>query len=104
MLWSGALCGLAGGVEYAGVSGYLFDGFSPGWGFLGIPVALLGGLHPLGVVFSGLYFGALFAGSKNLEAFGSASSSLVFLMQGVAVLAFVGLQQLSRKRAVADGA
>jgi ABC-type uncharacterized transport system permease subunit len=98
LIWSGALCGLAGGVEYLGVSGYLFDGFSPGWGFLGIPVALVGGLHPFGVLLSGLYFGALFAGSKNLEAFGAASSTLVFMMQGVAVLGFVGLHAMRGKR------
>jgi simple sugar transport system permease protein len=98
LVLSGALCGLAGGVEYAGVSGVLFDKFSPGWGFLGIPVALLGGLHPIGVLAAGMYFGALLAGSKNLEAFGAASSSLVFVMQGVAVLGFVAIQELVKRR------
>jgi simple sugar transport system permease protein len=104
LVWSGALCGLAGGIEYLGVSGYLFDKFSPGWGFLGIPVALLGGLNPFGVVLSGLYFGALFAGSRNLEAFGSASSSLVFAMQGAAVLGFVALSEYVRARSIRGAA
>lgn len=90
---SGALCGLAGGIEYVGSNGILFDDFSPGWGFLGIPVALLAGLHPLAAIVSGLYFGALFAGSKNLEAFGATGSALVFAMQGAAVLAFVALSR-----------
>ncbi|MBA3726720.1 MAG: ABC transporter permease [Armatimonadetes bacterium] len=101
LIWSGMFCGLAGGVEYLGVSGFLFDKFSPGWGFLGIPVALLGGLNPMGVVCSGLYFGALFAGSKNLEAFGAATSSLVLVMQGAAVLGFVVLHEVARRRASA---
>lgn len=101
LVLSGAVCGLAGGVQYVGVSGYLNDQFSPGWGLLGIPVALLGGLHPLGVMASGLYFGALLAGSKNLEAFGAASSSLVFAMQGITVLAFVGLQEYSKRKVAA---
>jgi simple sugar transport system permease protein len=95
---SGGLCGLAGGVELLGVSGYLFDGFSPGWGFLGIPVALLGGLHPLGVIPAGAYFGALFAGTKNLEAFGAGKTALIYVLQGVGVLAFVALQELVRRR------
>jgi simple sugar transport system permease protein len=97
LLWSGALCGLAGGVEYVGVSGYLFDGFSPGWGFLAIPVALIGGLHPIGVLGSGLYFGALVAGSKNLEAFGGGKASLIYAMQGIGVLAFVALHEWLRR-------
>jgi len=98
LLLSGALCGLAGGVEFVGVSGYLSDGFSPGWGFLAIPVALIGGLHPIGVLPAGLYFGALVAGSKNLEAFGKGSSALVFAMQGVGVLAFAALYEWARRR------
>lgn len=93
LMISGALCGLAGGIEYLGSSGILFDDFSPGWGFLGIPVALLAGLNPIGALASGLYFGALFAGSKNLEAFGSTGSALVFAMQGAAVLAFVAISR-----------
>jgi simple sugar transport system permease protein len=93
LIISGALCGLAGGIEYLGSSGILFDDFSPSWGFLGIPVALLAGLNPLGAIVSGLYFGALFAGSKNLEAFGSTGSALVFAMQGAAVLAFVAISR-----------
>jgi simple sugar transport system permease protein len=95
LMLSGALCGMAGGIEYVGSNGILFDDFSPGWGFLGIPVALLAGLHPLGAILSGLFFGALFAGSKNLEAFGATGSALVFAMQGAAVLAFVALGRLA---------
>jgi ABC-type uncharacterized transport system permease subunit len=53
----------------------------------------LAGLNPLGAIVSGLYFGALFAGSKNLEAFGSTGSALVFAMQGAAVLAFVAISR-----------
>jgi simple sugar transport system permease protein len=101
LMVSGALCGMAGGIEYLGSSGILFDDFSPGWGFMGIPVALLAGLHPLGAILSGLYFGALFAGSKNLEAFGATGSALVFAMQGAAVLAFVALSRLAARRAEA---
>ncbi len=102
MALSGALCGLAGGVEYTGITGILGLGFPQGWGFLAIPVALLGGLHPLGVVLSALYFGALFAGSENLARFNTGGSTLVYVIQAVAVLAIVGLQQVQfRRRKVA---
>lgn len=91
MMLSGALCGLAGGVEYTGITGVLGIGFPQGWGFLAIPVALLGGLHPLGVLLSGLYFGALFAGSENLARFSTSGTTLIYVIQAAAVLAVVAL-------------
>lgn len=47
--------GLAGMVAIGEVLGYryrYYDGFSDGWGFLGIAVALLGRNHPLGIFFA----------------------------------------------------
>lgn len=92
MMISGGLCGLAGGVEYTGLAGQLGSGFSQQWGFLGIPVALLGGLNPLGVILSAGYFGALFAGSDNLARFTDAGTTLIYVIQSAAVLAFVAIQ------------
>jgi simple sugar transport system permease protein len=101
MLLSGALCGLAGGIEYTGIAGRLDLGFSQQWGFLAIPVALLGGLNPIGVIFSSLYFGALFAGSENLARFTRSGSTIVYIIQAVAVLSYVGLDAwLKRRREV----
>ncbi|MGV3618198.1 MAG: ABC transporter permease [Fimbriimonas sp.] len=98
MLVSGALCGLAGGVEYVGVAGQLGSGFSQNWGFLGIPVALLGGLHPLLVPLSATYFGALFAGSENLARFTQAGTTLIYVIQAAAVLAFVSFRALAERK------
>lgn len=92
---SGALCGLAGGIEYTGIAGQLGTGFSQGWGFLAIPVALLGGLEPLGTVLSALFFGAVFAGTENLSRFTSTGTTLLYVVQGAAVLGLVALRALS---------
>lgn len=97
MLLSGALCGLAGGVQYLGLGGQLGMGFSENWGFLGIPVALVGGLHPLLVIVSAGFFGALFAGSENMARFATAGPTLVYVIQGAAVLGFVAVQSLSKR-------
>jgi simple sugar transport system permease protein len=94
MAISGGLCGLAGGVQYLGVVGRLGTSFPQQWGFLGIPVALLGGLHPVGVVFASVYFGALFAGSDQLSRFTPAGASLVYVIQAAAVLGFVAIGTL----------
>jgi simple sugar transport system permease protein len=103
MALSGALCGLAGGVEYLGIAGQLGSGFSQSWGFLGIPVALLGGLHPLFTVASAGLFGALFAGSENLARFTPAGTTIIYVVQAAAVLGFVALRVwLSRSTEAAE--
>jgi simple sugar transport system permease protein len=105
MLLSGALCGLAGGVDYAGLTAQVGLGFSQNWGFLAIPVALLGALHPLGVLLSGVFFGGLLAGSENLAMFSTLGSTVVYVVQAVAVLGFVAIQSwLSRQRPRQEGA
>jgi simple sugar transport system permease protein len=99
MLISGALCGLAGGIEYTGVAGQLGAGFSQNWGFLGIPVALLAGLHPLALPLSAGFFGALFAGSENLARFTPAGATLIYVIQAVAVLVFIAVRAVGDRRA-----
>lgn len=98
MTLSGALCGLSGGVEYVGLLGQLDRGFAQQWGFLGIPVALLGGLHPAGVALAAGYFGALFAGLQNLSMFSQGAGPMVYVVQGVAVMGVVGLAALAKRR------
>jgi simple sugar transport system permease protein len=91
MALSGGLCGLAGAIEYLGIAGQVGTDFSRNWGFLGIPVALLGGLHPLGLVASALVFGGLLAGSTNLARFSAGGDTLIYVVQGAAVLGLVAL-------------
>ena len=95
MLLSGGLCGLAGGVQYLGINGQLTSSFSQQYGFLAIPVALVGGLHPLGVVASSLFFGSLFAATSNLSRFGGGGSYFVYVVQALAVLALLGYRQFA---------
>lgn len=64
---SGAIAGLAGGVEIAGVTYSLYADLSPGWGYTAIAVALLGRLNPLAVVGTGLLFGALESGAAAMQ-------------------------------------
>lgn len=98
MALSGGLCGLAGAIEYCGVVGRLGTDFSVNWGFLAIPVALLGGLHPIGVLFSALYFGALFAGSENLSRYTESGSAIILVVQGAAVLTLIALGYFLKQR------
>ena len=83
---SGALAGLAGGVEVTGVSYALFQNLSPGYGFSGIAVALLARLHPLGVVLSGILLGALEAGASGMQRDAGVPAVAVYVVEAVVIL------------------
>ena len=100
MAVSGGLCGVAGGVEYLGVTQQLGQGFPQSWGFLAIPVALLGGLHPALVCLSALYFAAILGGTKNLAGFTADGTALIYIVQAAAVLGLVVVQRLERRRSL----
>ncbi|MBM3677511.1 MAG: ABC transporter permease [Actinobacteria bacterium] len=85
-LASGALGGLAGAVEILGNQFRLLQSFSPGWGYTGIAVALLGGATAWGCVLAGLYFGVLGSGADQLQFKLGVPSSFVLIVQALAVL------------------
>jgi simple sugar transport system permease protein len=88
--FSGALAGLAGAVEVAGVTGRLYERFSPGYGYTAIAIALLGALRAGGVIVAACFFAALSAGASAMERSAGVSSVLVVAVQGCTLLA-VGL-------------
>lgn len=102
MLLSGALCGLAGVIELLGISTRLDVNFSPGWGYTAIPVALLGGLQPFGILLASLFFGGLTAGCGYLSRFFGVSSDLINVIQGAAVLILVGARAWQARRSGSD--
>jgi general nucleoside transport system permease protein len=65
-LLSGALAGLAGAVEVAGRASYVTLDMSPGYGFTGIVIAVLGGLHPAGVVLASAFLAAVQIGTAGM--------------------------------------
>jgi general nucleoside transport system permease protein len=97
---SGAIAGLAGGVEVAGVSYALFQNLSPGYGFTAIAVALLGRLHPLGVVLAGLLFGALEAGAGAMQREAGVPAVAVYVVEAVVILALL-LAESARRHGAA---
>ena len=86
LLISGAVAGLAGGVEVSGVSYALFQNLSPGYGFTGIAVALLGGLHPIGVIVAGVLFGALQAGAGAMQREAAVPALTVHVVEAVIII------------------
>ncbi len=64
MLLSGALAGLAGGIEVLGVNHQIVQGYSSGLGFDGVLVAILGQAHPLGVFLVAILFAGIRLGAQ----------------------------------------
>jgi ABC-type uncharacterized transport system permease subunit len=67
MALAGGCAGLVGFSEVLGNSGCFKIGFSPGYGFTGIAVALLARGNPIAIVFSAFLFGALNKGASDLD-------------------------------------
>jgi simple sugar transport system permease protein len=85
-LASGALAGLAGGLEVLALTGRLYDPFTAGVGYTGIGAALLGGMTPLGGAAAGTLFAALGAGSSALQRDAGVPSALASIVPALAVL------------------
>lgn len=100
-LASGALAGLAGATEVAGVTWALYENLSPGWGFTAIAVALLARLDPILVVASGVLFGALEAGGAAMQRDAGVPSVLVQVVEAMLVLGVLALGRLRARRAAA---
>jgi ABC-type uncharacterized transport system permease subunit len=95
MMVSGGLAGLAGASEMLGSNKTLTPGFSPGWGFDAIALALLGGARPVGVVFAALLFGALRAGATPMQVSTGIPIDLVVVIQALVIM-FIAAPALVR--------
>lgn len=96
-LASGALAGLAGGVEVAGVTWALYDTLSPGWGYTAIAVALLAGLHPGGVVLTAILFGALEGGAGAMQRSAGIPAAWVNGVVALVILSVLAVDQGRRR-------
>jgi simple sugar transport system permease protein len=86
MLISGGLGGLAGTVEILGAQYRLRALFLPNYGYEALAVAILAQKNPLGVIISGLLFGALKAGAGSMQRATNLPMSLVSILGGVIIL------------------
>ena len=81
MAISGALAGIGGAVQLLGMGGRISIFTSQeGFGFQGISVALIGASNPIGVLFAGIFYGAMKFGGTKLNLIGAPSEVINIIM------------------------
>jgi len=86
MIICGMAASLAGSTMVLGVLHRFITNFSPGYGFVGIAVAVLGRNRSWGVLFAALLFGALDAGGISMQLFAKIPMDLMTIIQGLVIL------------------
>ncbi len=102
---AGGLAGLGGVIEVMGVHRRLLEGLTGGYGFTGIVAALLGSLHPLGIIPASVLFGGLLVGANTMQRAVQVPAALINAILGLVVLfvsgSALGINQLIKKRKTA---
>jgi simple sugar transport system permease protein len=97
MALAGALAGLMALNEIMGVQQRLLLGFTGGYGFVGIAVALMGRNHPAGIVAAAILFGALYQGGSELAfVMPTISRDMIVVIQGLVILFAGALENMFR--------
>ena len=95
MAISGMLAGLAGTIEVTGLNYRHELGFSQGYGFDAIAIALLGKSHPLGVVLAAILFAAMRNGATRMQFLTQMPVDLISMLQAF-ILLFVAADAIIR--------
>lgn len=103
-LVSGGIAGLAGVGEVAGIHFHLIEAISPGYGYTGIIVAMLGMLNALGVALAGLFIGLIDTGAQTVSRALGVPAYLGDVVQATALLVMLAMLVLQdfRTRVIAD--
>lgn len=97
-LISGGLAGIAGWGDILGVHYRLIEEIARGMGSLAIVIALLGELHPLGMIASAFLFAALVVGGNAMERNAGVPFALVDVIQGIVILLVLARAHLFRSK------
>lgn len=95
MTLSGGLCGLAGASQVLGVDYWVGQGFSAGYGFDALAIALVGKSHPIGVVLAALLWGFLRSGATTMQSLASIPIDIISIIQAL-VIVFVAAPDIIR--------
>lgn len=92
----GAVAGLAGMSEIAGLHGRMSRGFSMDYGYTGILVAWLARLSPIYVPFVAFLMGILLVGGDTLQVVMGLPLASIKILQGLILFSMIGAETVSR--------
>jgi simple sugar transport system permease protein len=95
MTFSGMLAGLAGAIEVTALNYRHELGFSQGYGFDAIAIALLGKSHPFGAVIGAILFGAMRNGATRMQFLTQIPVDVISVIQAL-ILLFVAADAIVR--------
>jgi ABC-type uncharacterized transport system permease subunit len=98
LLISGGAAGLAGVGEVAGPLGMLQRNVSPGYGYAGIIVAVLGGLHPVGILFASALMALIYVGGDFALLSVGVPNAVTGIFQGMLLVFYLACSVLLTSR------
>jgi simple sugar transport system permease protein len=96
MVIAGGLAGMAGTTQLLTTQTSVIPDFAGSYGFDAITVAILGRLHPIGVIFAAFLLGSLRAGAIGMQSATSLPYYIIIVIQAV-IIAFMTSPQLIRQ-------
>jgi general nucleoside transport system permease protein len=97
-LISGAIAGLAGVNEVAGIHHYVLNGISADYGYTGVIIATFGGLSALGVMLSSFFLALIDTGSLSMSRSLGLPDYLGDIIQATLLLVTLAMLLLNRYR------
>ncbi|KUK59266.1 MAG: Inner-membrane translocator [Synergistales bacterium 53_16] len=85
-LISGGLAGMAGVGEVVGIHFHLLMDVSPGFGYSGIVIAMLGRLHPVGTALAAFFFSTVIVGAQSMSRMTGVPTYIADVIQALALL------------------
>lgn len=85
-LISGGLAGLAGVGEVCAIHYHLLMDISPGFGYSGITIAMLGRLHPVGTALAAFFFSVIIIGAQSMSRLTGVPTYIADVIQGMALI------------------
>lgn len=97
LVTTGGLAGMGGAIELLGTQFKIISGFSSGYGYDGIGVAVMGRYNPIGIVLSTLLFAVIRVGMGAMQRGAGVPFPLLNVIQGLIIVFVIASGYLTNK-------
>lgn len=97
LLTTGGLAGMGGAMELMGTQFKIVNGFSAGYGYDGIGVAVMGRYHPIGIILATLLFAVIRVGMGAMQRGAGVPFPLLNVIQGLIIIFVIASGYLTNK-------